>query len=849
VNPETLLTKYKPNLFTKYEPYHNRQHITTERTERRERQPEKPLVRKYDPFKEKDHPARWLWIEAQKEAEALQNFDPHSYPADDKHFWGKFDDLWNNPDAGASDGLLTSESPTSKKTKGGKSTRVSRSKRTSTIPQEWPDVVATLRDENKFRKAAQFRRIRKITDADKISQTKSAFRKWKRHLFMAWNELEKGEGTSGFAQLAESSSLKPLLAMQDLDALYAEWLSKPVSERERDWPELMAMALFLTPDKAHEVLLGTFEPEVAPFYVLEDVVSFAIMRGVLMARHGPHTDLDQSTTADNLCKVLVFLLAHTPKRTIQLRQNSIFSLLKKARNEQVVELFQALRDYGHPLQHNTLLQFASQLAKDIKQKSVAVEILGYLVRCGEVPITSPHALALCTSILSVREGDSLEEAPTPPEKLFEALLALGIRPNLITYTAVIRNLCLHQQLESAWRVFEIMLEHNISPDATLLSVLINGAKLADNFHMVSNIINTAISMDMRDPVIWNDLLHAILIPCTSEARHRKLPPPRILPAFRPMLIGYSKFFKLEPLQKLVISNLQSQLDTSDNAWARWKSVDKVLTVLSNLPTWEPEERMDPTSSTLAIMLIGYIRGFPNEYSIVAFYSQFRDLLKSGDPVVTNLVREQGSLVYDAIIKAAMEWPGLLRVALDITGEMIKDASITAAAPSLPDGAVDDVPRHPAPSVHTWSILLNGLLYHRHNQQAENVLRTMREYGIEPNQVSWNTLVCGYARQQHMEMTVKTLERLERSGLRYDDFTIKGFGYLRDRERALEWKKVRADRREQAQERHLKRELAEESARQNDLETELRGMEGAVADVTASLQENEPAQLGLESFGM
>jgi pentatricopeptide repeat protein len=61
---------------------------------------------------------------------------------------------------------------------------------------------------------------------------------------------------------------------------------------------------------------------------------------------------------------------------------------------------------------------------------------------------------------------------------------------------------------------------------------------------------------------------------------------------------------------------------------------------------------------------------------------------------------------------------------------------------------------------------------------------MRQHGVEPNLVTYNTLVSGYARAQRPTQTVSALTRLEEAGYQADDFTIRAFTHLGDRERAL-----------------------------------------------------------------
>lgn len=59
---------------------------------------------------------------------------------------------------------------------------------------------------------------------------------------------------------------------------------------------------------------------------------------------------------------------------------------------------------------------------------------------------------------------------------------------------------------------------------------------------------------------------------------------------------------------------------------------------------------------------------------------------------------------------------------------------------------------------------------------------MRSKGIEPNDVTWNTLITGYARAQDVEGTFDALREAERSGYLWNRWTEDGVKWLRDRGR-------------------------------------------------------------------
>jgi pentatricopeptide repeat protein len=88
-------------------------------------------------------------------------------------------------------------------------------------------------------------------------------------------------------------------------------------------------------------------------------------------------------------------------------------------------------------------------------------------------------------------------------------------------------------------------------------------------------------------------------------------------------------------------------------------------------------------------------------------------------------------------------------------------------------------------VQTWSIFLLGFTQHGQMKLAEQVQTYMRKQGIEPNHVTWNTLIRGYAQVQDAENAAATLREAERAGMVWDVWTHKGLRRLRDRRKLEE----------------------------------------------------------------
>ncbi|KAK0635633.1 hypothetical protein B0T17DRAFT_466246, partial [Bombardia bombarda] len=587
--------------------------------------------------------------------------------------------------------------------------------------------------------------------------------------------------------------LRELLECEDVEAMRTKWQLRSLEDRELNWHHVMRVALQYAPERAHQVLEATFEVGVSmPYAIMDSMVFFHNWASILPVERRPQYETE-------LHGLVFHMLRNSPRRYINLYQNTIFRLIKSIDPRGAAELFRMLHDC-HFISRFTRLQFISKLAKDTRCKMLALEILRDMVHAGRLKVHDRIAVTLYTSIMSFPRK-SLEDRNNAElsTQLYEGILELGLTPNLAHYTTIILNMFRAGQSRTAWHIYSLMREQGIEPDAHLHSVLLTGSKRATTLESIDRIIREVAESKHGDAVIWNDLLHSILLVAIAESKAQQVKPPRVITAFPFMLQAYAKFFDLEPLNRLTPTDLgrhlQDARDVAEANRGQWEWLSDATSLLRAVPDSPTQDLLKPNLDTLLIMLVGYIKGITKAYNIIAFYSHFRQLLKSGDPVAVQFVREKGTILYDMVIKAIMEWPGMLRVSLDVISDMLKDAAAASAAAAAGEDP-DSVPRHPAPSVYTWSILLNGFMYHRQHKQGERIIQMMREHGISPNIVTWNTLAAGYARDQNPAKTVSALHRLERYGHTPTDFTSRAFSYLADRERGLQMLEEMVERNKQ-----------------------------------------------------
>ncbi|KAG5977969.1 hypothetical protein E4U56_006317 [Claviceps arundinis] len=235
--------------------------------------------------------------------------------------------------------------------------------------------------------------------------------------------------------------------------------------------------------------------------------------------------------------------------------------------------------------------------------------------------------------------------------------------------------------------------------------------------------------------------------------------------------------------------------------------------------FRPTTKLQPSLTTIAIMLRAYIRSLQNPYDLTTCYAFFKARLEEQGrdaslPSASRLVMDQASLIHDTFILSMTDHRDLSRSALEIFGDMLKDhkrvtgshanqnddhndSSNTGTAQN--DRKVDNekrsdkfsaskqspvIPIHPSPSVMTFTILLRGLMKSHSYFLIDHFLEVMRELGIHPNQVTWNAIVRGHAIRQNVRRTVMAMQDMEAAGHKPDVHTFKAFQVLKEQDKAL-----------------------------------------------------------------
>ncbi|CAF3607215.1 hypothetical protein SNK05_003473 [Fusarium graminearum] len=681
------------------------------------------------------------------------------------------------------------------------------------------------RDPESIRKAAEYRQkakerekkrrerydqwgyLRHQYSSDELIAVKKQFNFWNSNL----DSIEARTKLKLSPWLDDGKFLFELESSSDMENA---WHELDVESREKTWPRVMLSTLYSRPDKAIQVLEATLDP-LPPGYAMAGVAQFCIsaldLKDIKIMR-------DRVTKADEVLELFAKLVEDIPSGHVPFRQSTLGLVAAKLPIEQTAEMFQILQRSGIRLHRNTLLKFADKLARSHEHKEQAFQILRNIADEGR-DLNSPSIASVITTLLHTQPSAhswSDSEGAFSPQRAMEYFLEHGFSPNLVSFTALISSLCFQGDIEEAVRLSLLLAENGAELDSRCYTTVFRGAKNSLKASNVRQALDVARAAKVPHIDVLNNTLHSIFYFAEMESRDKRYPAPYVVPVFGPMLRIYAKKFDLEPLQWLLPDTLplllsQENMDGNEkfmyNPHREWEFRNAILPVANEFFDGTVGPLRKPSMQTLAIMMRGYIKTLHRPYDLMSFYTWFKSRLEERGTernLAQQLVKEQGSIVHDTLILVMLERKVLLRPALQVFGDMLRD-SLIARPPE--DGTQEEVldenfPVHPSPNLFTFSILLHGLLMRREVMLAEQVRQALREHNLEPNIVTWNTLVKGYASMQDLSQTVGTLQDLEAAGYKPDMHTFKAFAKLKDQTRALEMmEKIIDENRKRLEEDH------------------------------------------------
>ncbi|KAK5628609.1 hypothetical protein RRF57_004324 [Xylaria bambusicola] len=580
--------------------------------------------------------------------------------------------------------------------------------------------------------------------------------------YLAWKQ---GFATilSALENTKSDSQVETVSRTGDSAAVMTAWRRLEGDRRERHWPQIVLAVAHSDPYLLATLVESTFDPSWCPSYIVEDVL-YLLER---QRKRTPPRSRDYSVVQQEIKAVATFVLNKCPPRYLALEQTVLHSVLSTMSISELTQFFELLKTIEHPLHANTLLHLASRFAKSFDTKLNALDILDVLTEIPGFDLNSPAAASVCTSLLTLNENEPLPDEKAAPDLLFEFVIKKGLRPNLLGFSALMRNFCLRGHLDTAWKIFDLMLQHGLEPDRHVYSILLNGSKQSLDSACFESIFNIITARNDWSPILLNDFLGLLFRENESQTEQRRRQR-KSNDAWRPMLQLYAKFFDLDPLQKFTLFPLDNMIGLRS---VQPKYATTSVRLAESLMPLPDSRLLQPDSTTLSLMIGAHIRSLNTSKYVIRYYNTFVNMVKRKDPSALALLANHGTLMFDIFLRALLQFKETIRFAINEVQKSIKAANSEKQRYGV------NLHHHP-PSLHTWTILLNGLKNHKDTHGAVAVIDMMANVGgVKPNLSTWNALIQALAKIGNTGGVVKAIWSLEKAGFQPDEKTIKAFNML------------------------------------------------------------------------
>ena len=530
------------------------------------------------------------------------------------------------------------------------------------------------------------------------------------------------------------------LLKQDNDRFLALWkqvASKFARAERKDlWQSMLLLTLQNDHDKAFALLEATIieascELE-APNYAIADALKFLVSRHL----EGQVTTIE---TRDKLLQ-LACSFPWAIEAKDRASQKMLYWLLRHSDNHQVRNLYMSLESSRVSIHPMSLTHFLNRFTQ-MGNLDLAIDALRRIA-VFKAYISSDVVQYSCITLLRMRFNEA--ERYRVQSNLMTEMLELGIRPGMPMLNAMILNAVEASDYETAHAIFETARRNGIRPDTISYSTLLKIARQS----LDQRLVGTIMQMAEKDGALPknNTLLFCLVITSFQIALAENKDANLWALSYRTMLEIYARYCDTRPLEDLGID----------------LHVGKKVEA--------PGEVFEPSSLLLSAMILGYIRLFGQPSEVKRLYFRYQEFVARDHHLVA----------------PTAEYVHLANAFLFKLGENISTLKmIPIILSDMLNPPISTTIQIATPTVQTWSIVLRSYLFNNERAAGEKIIQMMREKGIQPGQVTMNTIISGYATMQDAIAAVNALQEMEAAGFQADSYTFKALTRITDRAQLLD----------------------------------------------------------------
>ncbi|KXL51557.1 hypothetical protein M433DRAFT_150504 [Acidomyces richmondensis BFW] len=424
-------------------------------------------------------------------------------------------------------------------------------------------------------------------------------------------------------------------------------------------------------------------------------------------------------------------------------------LVAHADESQMRLLWQKIKDGRFRSAGAAICHFAEWLAEGGQLEESLTALLD--AHKAGASLNSPQFLSACAVLLRRSMKHSKNGGLRFCLRAVEMLVGVGLRLERHLCNVIMLNAVEAGDLDTAMAVHRSAIEQNLEPNKYTYAVLLKACQLdiRDGDRLRQTIKDAISSGTVRGNVVLSGLiLHCLALHHVENNYHT---------AYSRVLEAYVQLCDPKPLERL---GMPMPPDTTTST--------------------SPDERRVPLTPHLLSILLTVL--FFPKYTKVSqslrLYQKWRELVEAGDPDFAPTAASPH------VATAFLHQFCRRKHTLIYATRLIRD--MQRALP--PSAGVEQA----LPDVYTWSVFLDGFARNGEPKLAEQVLGYMRRKGVEPNVVTWTSLIGGAASNRDIGSMLDAVRKMDASGTAFNDRTYKAVGMLKESELAKFWEERRLE---------------------------------------------------------
>ncbi|KAL8728960.1 MAG: hypothetical protein Q9166_005055 [cf. Caloplaca sp. 2 TL-2023] len=580
---------------------------------------------------------------------------------------------------------------------------------------------------------------------------------WKRSK-ATWNkrntlEALSSQWTQRFAQIynghtdnVPSSALPTSLVLDILNEdkcnLVQRWeqviTGLPLQKRHLLWEEVMLWALQYRIDKATIFLDATIsDPTVAALrHAVEDALKYIVS----VSLDGQVASLETINKVHQLLCDFAKASMLREDCTYSISQKTVYLVMRYSNDHQARFLYKVLLHSRLNVHPHSLTHFMDRFTR-MGRPDLAMDVLRRIAASG-ANVSYDTVQYSCMTLLRTRFDEA--EWYKVQSHLVTEMLELGIRPGIPMLNAMILNAVEAYDFQTAQAIFETARIHGIRRDTITYSILLKGALQS----LDESLIEKIMQMAEEDGTLPrnNELVFSLIVTLLQMARLNDTNIVTSAHRYRVMLRIYSRYCNILPLRELGIDAGRDE--------------DVVTAGIVS----------EPSPKLLSVMVVSYIRLLGRPDLVKPLYHRYHSYVEENHHVIAPTAET------DHLANAFLLCLGRNKTTFKTCPMILRNMLEPSPTISV------EVAK---PTVKTWSIVASSYFFLGQRAAGEKVIQMMREKGVDPNQVTWNTIISGYAGMQDASGVVNAMKGMESAGFEANSYTLKALARIQDRSQLLD----------------------------------------------------------------